>query len=79
MKKFIVFLISLYQKRPFQTGYGCIFYPSCSEYTKLAVARFGVLKGLYLGFRRILRCHPWNTPSVDPIPEKYDFYCKNKH
>ncbi len=68
MKKVVMFLISLYQKRPFQTGLGCVFYPSCSEYTKIAIDRFGVIKGSYLGVKRILRCHPWHDPEVDPVP-----------
>ncbi len=78
MKKIAIYLISIYQKRPFQTGFGCVFYPSCSEYTKIAISRFGVLKGSYLGFRRILRCHPWNTPQVDEVPEKtLNICCKH--
>jgi hypothetical protein len=45
----------------------CVFYPSCSEYTKQAVEKYGVLKGSWLGFLRILRCHPWQKNHLDPL------------
>ena len=43
----------------------CVFYPSCSEYTKQAIEKYGVLKGTYLGLNRILRCHPWQKNHID--------------
>ena len=45
----------------------CVFYPTCSEYTKQAIKKYGALKGIYLGFLRILRCHPWQKNHIDPI------------
>jgi uncharacterized protein len=45
----------------------CRFYPSCSQYTLMAVAQWGILKGLWIGLKRILRCHPWSTGGYDPI------------
>ena len=45
----------------------CMFYPTCSEYTKQALEKYGVLKGLWLGFKRILRCNPFSEPGVDEL------------
>lgn len=46
----------------------CRFTPSCSQYTLEAVQKYGVLKGSWLGGRRLLRCHPWNPGGFDPVP-----------
>lgn len=48
----------------------CRFYPTCSDYTFQAVKKFGVKKGIFLGFKRILRCNPFNSGGYDPIPKK---------
>ena len=74
MKHLVIVLIHSYQKT-ISPDYGifrgrfpygfCPYYPSCSEYTRLSVLRHGVLRGLYMGFRRIMRCNPFTQPKVN--------------
>jgi len=49
-------------------GRNCRFYPSCSQYAKEAVLKHGLLRGVSLAVRRIVRCHPWNPGGVDLVP-----------
>jgi hypothetical protein len=46
----------------------CRFTPTCSHYTLDALKKYGILKGGWLGFRRIIRCHPWGGSGYDPVP-----------
>ncbi len=48
----------------------CRFYPSCSEYCFEAINQYGVSRGLFLSYKRIIRCHPFNEGGYDPLPEK---------
>lgn len=78
MKKFFVKFIVFYQKilSPFKIfleyiglirNNSCVFYPTCSEYTKQAIKKYGILKGSFLGFMRIMRCHPWQKNHIDSL------------
>lgn len=71
MKYLILKLIKFYQKfiSPI-LGKNCRFYPTCSSYTYEAIEEYGILKGLYLGIKRILKCHPFNKGGYDPLPKK---------
>lgn len=68
MKKLALFLISIYQKISSLTPPRCRFYPTCSEYTKQAIIKYGLFKGSWLGLKRIFRCHPLNDGGYDPVP-----------
>ena len=68
MKKICIFLINVYKKTLSPIiGNSCRFTPSCSEYTKQAIEKYGVLKGIWLGIKRILRCNPFCKGGYDPL------------
>lgn len=68
LKKIALFLIKIYQFFSKYTPKTCRFYPTCSEYTRQAIEKYGFLKGLWLGIKRICRCHPFNKGGYDPLP-----------
>lgn len=79
MKKIVLRFIRLYQKYfSFDTGLlkmffltdkSCRFTPSCSEYTYQAISKYGIIAGGWKGFKRILKCNPWNKGGNDPLKE----------
>jgi len=70
MNKIIILLINFYQKyiSPFKPA-TCRFYPTCSEYATQALKKYGLLRGLWLSIRRVLRCHPFGLGGYDPLPD----------
>jgi putative membrane protein insertion efficiency factor len=49
-------------------GHHCRFFPSCSQYMLEAIETYGIVRGLYLGSKRLLRCHPFCKGGVDLLP-----------
>jgi len=71
MKFLILGFITFYQKFISKLlGRNCRFYPTCSHYTYQAVEDHGTIIGLYLGIKRILKCHPFHQGGFDPVPPK---------
>jgi putative membrane protein insertion efficiency factor len=68
-KKPAIYLIKGYQRliRPF-LGPTCRFHPSCSQYTLESIEKYGNRKGIFLGIKRIIKCHPGNPGGYDPVP-----------
>lgn len=68
MKKFFIKLIEFYQKAISPAlGHNCKFYPTCSEYTKQAIEKYGAFKGTIKGIKRIIRCNPFSKGGYDPL------------
>jgi putative membrane protein insertion efficiency factor len=69
MKAFLLLLLRGYKRliSPILPA-SCRFEPTCSEYMYQAIEKKGVLRGLYLGIKRLLRCHPFCKGGFDPVP-----------
>lgn len=67
MSRFLIKLIKLYQRIPAKFHYNCKFYPTCSNYMIEAITKYGSLKGLYLGIKRIFKCNPFSKGGYDPL------------
>ena len=71
MKKILILLIEKYQKHISvflkYKGINCKYYPTCSEYTKQAIQKYGATKGIIIGICRIIRCNPFSKGGYDPL------------
>jgi hypothetical protein len=69
MKRGLLHLLRGYQRyvSPYLSP-SCRFTPSCSEYTRQAVERYGVVKGLWMGVKRLGHCHPLSSGGFHPVP-----------
>lgn len=69
MKYLVLILLRAYKRfiSPLLPA-SCIYQPTCSEYMMQAVQRYGVIKGVWLGVKRIARCHPFAQGGYDPVP-----------
>ena len=71
MKKVCIWALKGYKKMisPILGFFGiqCKYYPSCSEYMMQAIHKYGCIKGIYLGIKRLLRCHPFAKGGYDPL------------
>ncbi|MGE4517911.1 MAG: membrane protein insertion efficiency factor YidD [Desulfobacteraceae bacterium] len=67
-KKFFLLLIRFYQLAisPY-LGNNCRFYPTCSAYSYQAIEKYGIIKGLFLSVKRILKCNPFHPGGYDPL------------
>ena len=69
--KIFIKLIQIYKIliSPF-LGYNCRYLPTCSDYSIEALKKFGLIKGITLILKRILKCHPWGGGGFDPIKKQ---------
>ncbi len=71
MKRFCIWLLKKYKKiiSPNLNFFGihCKFYPSCSEYMLQAIEKYGCIKGIFIGIKRLLKCHPFSKGGYDPL------------
>jgi len=72
--RLLLLLLGLYKRllSPL-LGQRCRFHPSCSDYARIAIARFGPVRGGTLALWRILRCQPLCAGGADPVPEHFHF------
>jgi putative membrane protein insertion efficiency factor len=71
MRIVLISLIKLYKLllSPF-LGQNCRFHPGCANYTIEAIETHGAIKGMYLGVKRIMKCHPLHQGGYDPVPQR---------
>jgi putative membrane protein insertion efficiency factor len=74
VSRLILYLLAFYKRciSPL-LGARCRFHPSCSDYARVAVARFGATRGSWLAINRLLRCHPLCDGGCDPVPMQFSW------
>lgn len=77
MKKILIKLIEIYQKIPGNFHQNCKYIPTCSNYSKEAINKYGALKGSILTIKRLLKCNPLSKGGIDLVPERKKKYEKN--
>ncbi len=68
MRQILILLLRAYKRflSPLLPS-ACRFHPTCSEYMSEAIQKHGAIRGVYLGARRLLRCHPFHAGGFDPV------------
>ncbi len=80
MKKLMIIAIKFYRKyiSPMKST-KCPYIPTCSQYGLEAINKHGALKGGILTIWRIMRCNPFSKGGVDPVPDEFTIFRKNKN
>jgi len=79
MKTTLIWLIRTYQFAISPLlGPSCRYSPTCSSYARTAIIRFGAIKGVFFTIKRLLRCHPFSTGGLDPVPLNQHKYTKSE-
>ncbi|MFA4843697.1 MAG: membrane protein insertion efficiency factor YidD [Candidatus Margulisiibacteriota bacterium] len=65
----VIYLLTIYQKvKPRIFGMSCRYYPTCSSYAIEAIQKHGLIIGLYLALKRLIRCNQYFPGGFDPVP-----------
>ena len=69
MKKILIFLLRAYKATLSPLlGTHCRYYPTCSDYMVQAIEKYGPARGVWIGLKRLARCHPFHSGGLDPVP-----------
>lgn len=80
MSRPLILLIQCYKRwlSPL-LGTRCRFHPSCSDYARVAIHRFGAWRGTWLGLHRIAHCQPLCEGGHDPVPDEFRLWPSHRH